>query len=287
VVAAIRDGYETSLREAGLPSVALGALARPTAAALLDSRSPGLPAGVRERFLREAAGNPLALVELPIAHGRLDGEDGADAGDAGWLPLTTRLERAFAARALDLPAMTRTALLVAALNDGPLLGEVLAAAAVLADRAADPGAAPAPPAALALAVDVLVPAVSAQLVEIDEAQLRFRHPLIRTAIRQHASVSQRQAAHAALARALARQPERAVWHRAAAIIGPDEAVADELEATALRAQRHGASIVAVSALRRAAALGDSRWRAGRPSSGSSWGGRTSSRICWRRRGRTT
>ena len=98
---------------------------------------------------------------------------------------------------------------------------------------------------------------------IDETQLRFRHPLIRTAIRQHASVSQRQAAHAALARALARQPERAVWHRAAAIIGPDEAVADELEATALRAQRRGASIVAVSALRRAAALGDGRRRAGR------------------------
>ena len=252
LVAAIRDGYETPLREAGLPSLALGALAPPTAAALLDSRAQGLAAGVRERFLREAAGNPLALVELPIAHGRLGGED---AGNAGWLPLTTRLEQAFAARALDLPALTRTALLVAALNDGPLLSEVLAAAAAVAD--------PAPPAALALAVDVLVPAVSAQLVEIDETQLRFRHPLIRTAIRQHVSVSQRQAAHAALARVLAGQQERAVWHRAAAIIGPDEAVAGELEATALRTQRRGASIVAVSALRRAAALGDSRRRTGR------------------------
>src|ERR1700722_17958545 len=260
LVAAIRDGYETPLGEAGLPSVALGALAPPTAAALLDSRCPGLPAAVRERFLREAAGNPLALVELPIAHGRLGGED---AGDAGWLPLTTRLEQAFAARTLELPPLTRTALLVAALNDGPLLSEVLAAAAAQADAAADHGAAPAPPAARALAVDVLVPAVCAQLVAIDETQLRFRHPLIRTAIRQHASLSHRQAAHAALASALARQPERAVWHRAAAIIGPDEAVAGELEATALRAQRRGGSIVAVSALRRAAALGDSRRRAGR------------------------
>ena len=205
-------------------------------------------------------------MELPIAHGRLgrgDARDAADAGDAGWLPLTTRLEQAFAARALELPAPTRTALLVAALNDGPLLSEVLTAGAVLADAAADHGTAPVPPAALALAVGVLVPAISAQLVEIDETQLRFRHPLIRTAIRQQATVSQRQAAHAALARALARQPERAVWHRAAAIIGPDEAVADELEATALRVQRRGASIVAVSALRRAAALGDSRRRAGR------------------------
>jgi DNA-binding CsgD family transcriptional regulator/tetratricopeptide (TPR) repeat protein len=234
LVAAIRDGYETPLREAGLPSVALGALAPPTAAELLDSRSPGLPAGVRERFLREAAGNALALVELPIALGRLGG---GEAGEAGWLPLTMRLEQAFAARASDLPAITQTALLVAALNDGPLLGEVLTAGALLADPAAPSARAPAPLAAVALTVDVLVPAISAQLVEIDETQLRFRHPLIRTAIRQRASVSQRQAAHAALARALAGQPERAVWHRAAAIIGPDDAVADELEATALRAGR--------------------------------------------------
>ena len=226
---------------------------------MLDSRSPGLSPGVRERFLREAAGNPLALVELPIAHGRLGGED---AEDAGWLPLTTRLEQAFAARALELPDLTRIALLVAAVNDGPVLSEVLAAGALLADPAAAQ-AAPSPPAAPALAVDVLVPAISAQLVEIDETQLRFRHPLIRTAIRQHASVSQRQAAHAALARALAGQPERAVWHRAAAIFGPDEAVAGELEETALRVQRRGASIVAVSALRRAATLGDSGRRPGR------------------------
>ena len=84
-------------------------------------------------------------------------------GDAGWLPLTTRLERAFAARALELPAQTRTALLVAALNDGPLLSEVLAAATVLADAVGHHGPAPTSPGARPVAVDVLVPAVSAQL----------------------------------------------------------------------------------------------------------------------------
>ena len=126
LVAAIRDGYESPLREAGLPSLTLRPLALPTAAALLDSRSPGLPTSVRERFLQEAAGNPLALVELPIARGRLGAEN---VGDAGWLPLTTRLEQAFAARALELPGPTRATLLVAALNDGPQLSEVLAAAA--------------------------------------------------------------------------------------------------------------------------------------------------------------
>ena len=74
---------------------------------------------------------------------------------------------------------------------------------------------------------------------------------------------QRHAAHDALARTLAGQPERGVWHRAASVIGPDEAVAGELEATALSAQRRGASIVAVSALRRAATLGDDGRQAGR------------------------
>jgi DNA-binding CsgD family transcriptional regulator len=254
LVAALRDGYASPLNEAGLPSVALSGLEPTAATALLDARSPGLPAAMRDRFLREAAGNPLALVELPIAHERL----GAEAAVTGWLPLTTRLEQAFAARASDLPAPTRSALLVAALNDSPLLSEVLAAAELLT-APADRGA----PADPRLTVDVLDPAICAHLVQINETRLRFRHPLMRTAIRQHASVRQRHAAHEALARTLAGQPERAVWHRAASVIGPDEAVAGELEATALLAQRRGASIAAVSALRQAATLGDGRRKAGR------------------------
>ena len=68
------------------------------AAALLDARAPGLPDVVRARLLDEAAGNPLALVELPggLGHG---------ATVPKWLPLTTRLERAFAARAFDFGAV--------------------------------------------------------------------------------------------------------------------------------------------------------------------------------------
>jgi DNA-binding CsgD family transcriptional regulator/tetratricopeptide (TPR) repeat protein len=86
---------------------------------------------------------------------------------------------------------------------------------------------------------------------------------MRTAIRQEASIAQRQAAHAALAEVLRDQPDRAVWHRAASIIGPDEAVAGQLEATARHARQRGGTAVAVSALQRAADLGDSTHRAGR------------------------
>jgi DNA-binding CsgD family transcriptional regulator len=245
LVAGIRDDFESPFNDAGLPSLHLAGLPPREAAALLDSRAPGLPAAARERMLDEAAGNPLALVELPatLEH------TGSAVSLPTWLPLSTRLERAFTARVSDLPAATRTALLVAALDDSPLLHEVLEATALLAG----PG----------LTVDVLTPAVAARLVEIDDGEFRFRHPLMRTAIYQAASVSQRHAVHGALADVLSGQPDRRVWHRAASIIGPDEKVAGELEAAAERAQRRGAPAAAVSALQRAASLGDDRARIGR------------------------
>ncbi len=245
LVAAIRDGFDSPFNDAGLSALHLEALPPPAAAALLDHRAPGLPAEVRERVLDEAAGNPLALMELPAALAHL----GNAARLPVWLPLTTRLERAFAERVTDLHAAARTALLVAAVNDSPLISEMLGAAALVAGGR--------------LTVDVLDPAVAARLVEINETELRFRHPLIRTAIRQQASVSQRYAAHAALADVLSGQPERCIWHQAAATIGPDETVARGLEEAATRAQRRGANFMAVSALQRAAALGDGPHRAGR------------------------
>ena len=243
LVTAVRDGDE-SPPGSGLPVLRLEALSAPAAAALLEARAPGLPEDVRGRLLDEAAGNPLALVELPIAYGKL-----GTGRVPTWLPLTTRLEQAFAIRAFDLPADTRTALLVAALDDGPHLSEVLdAAAAVLGAE---------------VTVGVLDSAVSVRLIEINDAEVQFRHPLMRAAIRQKASISQRQVVHAALADVLADQPERAVWHRAASIVGPDEVVARELEAAARHAQRRGGVAVAVSALQRAAELSDRPHRAGR------------------------
>jgi hypothetical protein len=243
LVTAVREGDE-SPPESGLPVLRLEALRAPAAAALLEARAPGLPEDVRARLLDEAAGNPLALVELPIANGTL----GKGVRVPSW-PLTTRLERAFAARAFDLPAETRTALLVAALDDGPRLKEVLDAAALVVGAE--------------VTVGVLEPAVSARLIEINGAEFRFRHPLMRAAIRQEASISQRQNGHAALADVLQGQPERAVWHRASSLVGPDEKVASELEAAATHAQRRGGTAVAVSALQRAAELSDGPHRAGR------------------------
>ena len=179
-------------------------------------------------------------MELPIAAARID----AGAFLPAWLPLTTRLEQAFATRASELPDATRSLLLIAALNDGDDLVEALAATSLLAGHA--------------ITLDDLSPAIQARLIEADDTTLRFRHSLMRSAIRQAASISRRHAGHAALAEALADQPRRRVWHRAASTVGTDDSVADELEAMAARAQTHGNFADAVTHLERAASLSSSR-----------------------------
>jgi len=99
-----------------------------------------------------------------------------------------------------------------------------------------------------------VPAVGAGLLEVREARVTFRHPLVRSAVYQAASVAQRAAAHAALADVLSDQPDREVWHRAAATQEPDETTAARMEEVAARAVRRGAIPAAVDAFELAAAL---------------------------------
>jgi DNA-binding CsgD family transcriptional regulator len=237
---AIRDGYETRFDDAGLPELRLQGLDPTAAGALLDEHAPGLESVLRERILADAAGNPLALVELPVGL-RLE-ELGEAALLPSPLPLTARLEWTFATQASELPPATRTLLLVAAADEGGLLDEVLSATRVLEGAG--------------LTVDALTPAVDAQLVEVEGTALRFRHPLVRSSIYQAASVSQRQAAQAALSTVLVGQPDRQVWHRAAATLGPDEEVAAELEEAADRAGCRGAVAIAIAALERAAELSE-------------------------------
>jgi hypothetical protein len=191
---AIRDGFETPFDDVELPELRLQGLDPAAAEALLDAHAPGLEPLLRERILAEAAGNPLALVELPVGLPLEELDEGELLPSP--LPLTARLERAFATQASELPAATRTLLRVAAVDDGGLLDEVLSATRVLEGAG--------------LTVDSVTPAVDAQLVEIEGTVLRFRHPLVRSSIYQAASVSERQAAQAALSTVLVGQPDRQV-----------------------------------------------------------------------------
>ena len=104
------------------------------------------------------------------------------------LPLTERLEHAFAARVEELPPTTKTQLLIAALNDSDDLGEVLAASAAMAGGSD--------------AVHSLEIAALGGLIDLDAVGVRFRHPLMRSTVAQVASGAERRAVHTALAQVL-------------------------------------------------------------------------------------
>ncbi len=156
------------------------------------------------------------------------------------LPVTTRVERSFTGRMAELPQATRDVLLITATSDGDSLAEILRAATMLGGPVAT--------------VDDLQPAVGAGLLVGDGTTVQLRHPLVRSAVVQAESINRRHQAHAALAGALVADPYRRAWHRAQAIVGPDDQVAAELAATAQPSISRGAATVAIRSLERAAQL---------------------------------
>jgi hypothetical protein len=239
-----RVGLVFGLREpgdeqalAGLPELVIDGLDDPDAHLLLDSTLPGpLDERVRERILAEAGGNPLALLELP--RGRTPAAVAGGFALPGVMPLTSRIEQGFVQKLRSLSVDTRRLLLLAAaepVGDVPLLW-----------RAAE---------RLATGPDAAAPAQAAGLLEIS-ARLRFRHPLVRSAVYRAAEARDRRQVHEALADATDPQldPDRRAWHRAHAADGPDESVADDLDRSAGRARARGGVAAAAAFLERAAEL---------------------------------
>ncbi|MEU3459499.1 AAA family ATPase [Streptomyces sp. NPDC006733] len=224
LVLGARDGFDPG----GLPELRLAGLDPASSARLLAERSPELGPPLRRRIMEESAGNPLALLALPRT---------ADAYGPQPLPLPHRIQEAYRARIAALPAGTRTALLIAAAEDGGELDVIVRAAA-------DVGAGP----------DALDPAERAGMIHVAAGRVSFVHPLMRGAAFHAASRPSRLAAHRALAEVLREQPDRRAWHLAAAATGPDEEAALALEQAAGRArERHGHAGTA-AALERSAEL---------------------------------
>ena len=221
---------------AGLPELAVGGLPEADARALLESVLTGpIDARVRDEIVAETRGNPLALLELP--RGLTVAELAGGFGLPGALPLAGRIEDSFRRQIEALPAQTRRLLLVAA-----------------ADPTGDPSLMWRAAGRLGVGTQAAGPAAEAGLAEFG-GRVRFRHPLVRSAVYRSASAADRQEAHRALAEATdpRADPDRRAWHRAQAAAGPDEDVAAELERSAGRAQARGGLAAAAAFWERAAA----------------------------------
>ncbi|MFI6876176.1 AAA family ATPase [Streptomyces sp. NPDC050400] len=222
---------------AGLPELTVDGLDDTDARGLLSTSVGGpMDARVRDRILAEARGNPLALLELPLDRPDMGATDGLRRSGPG--PVSGRIERSYLGRVQALPAPTRRLLLIAAAEP---IGDV----ALLRRAAGQLGISPG-------AID---PAVADGLLVVG-ALVRFRHPLLRSAVYRSAGLAELREAHRVLADVTdpAVDPDRRAWHLARATVRPDEAIAAELEASAERASARGATAAAAAFLAHAAVL---------------------------------
>jgi DNA-binding CsgD family transcriptional regulator/tetratricopeptide (TPR) repeat protein len=219
----------------GSTVITVGGLDPEDAAAVLREAAPDAVPAVRARLVDEAAGNPLALVELPA---------GLDAAQRRGtrplpqrLPLNHRLQQTFDARIGGLTTPTRQLLLLAALEPGLPATDLL-------DLPDEHGQ--------------LAGAGGVAALDPVTGRVRFRHPLMTSALVAAATPEERTSAHRRLGRLLADRgdldPERSAWHLAEAADGPHDGVASSLESAAAVARRRGDWRAAAAALERAAEL---------------------------------
>ena len=232
-----RDQTDQVDHLAGLPELGVTGLDAEASGQLLEAvSSRRLDPDVARRIVAATGGNPLALVEAAreLSPDQLTGQ----APLPEPVPLGQALERVYLSEARTLPPQTRKLLLASAADPtgdpnvlwraGPELGFDAGAAAEAEER---------------------------NLLSIRET-VRFRHPLIRSAVYYGAPLAQRARVHAALAEVAAElgEVDLRAWHLAAAATDPDDDVAAELERTAQRTRDRGGWASSSSLLARAASL---------------------------------
>ena len=246
MVITLRDTPDTYGRFEHLHRLDLVGLGDSEAHELLagSARAPVDPT-VATRIVTATRGNPLALAELPAA---LTGEQLRGAAPLpDPLPIGDRLSGLFASRVRALDADARMVLLLAAAER---LGDP-----VLLHRAAETAG--------GVPWDEAVASAEASGLVTFASTVEFRHPLVRSAVYYSAGAADRRRAHTALADALDTHTDadRRAWHLGAAAAGPDERVAQALEASAERARRRGGASAAAAYLWRAFELTPDRERA--------------------------
>ena len=192
-------------------------------------------------LLELADGNPLALVELRGVDPR--------AGELQPVPLTHRLELAFAGRYAELSPAARLGVLAAALGCESIEDATRAVARALGGQPSG---------------DWLGAAAAAGLIEpLQGGGLGFRHPLVRSAVASAADPLERAALLRALVDTIA-DPARTVWWRADLAAGTDPELAAELEQIGEAGLAAGDAALALRALQRAAELTETVRDAHRP-----------------------
>jgi len=224
---------------AGLPELRVRRLGIGDATSLLESVVPStLDPRVRSRILAESDGNPLALLELPRTLTPTELAFGTAPRASSIGSMASRVEEGFIRQLQALNRPSRQLLLVAAaepVGDVPLLWRAMQRLGIGDDAAAE--------------------AESAGWIGLGD-RVRFRHPLVRSAVYRSAALPDRREAHQALADATDPDldPDRRAWHRACAAVGPDEGIAAELERSAGRAVSLGGLAAAAAFLETAAVL---------------------------------
>jgi DNA-binding CsgD family transcriptional regulator len=230
----------------GLPELVLGGLSDSDARALLSALMPGrLSDSARESILAESGGNPLALREL---HGALSPVELAGGyGLAEAKSISGRIEDTYLRQFHALPEPTRLLLLIAAAEPTGELPWLWAAAA-----------------RLGIGVDAAAPAERARLLTFD-GRVRFRHPLVRSAIYGDAPLADRRRVHDALAHVISGRntADHRAWHRARSAEVPDEDIAVELVAAAEQARARGGVAAAAAFMSEAVAATPDRTRRAR------------------------
>ena len=234
---AVRETTDAETRLQALPGLRVCGLPEQAAYELLEMRiGQSIDPPVAARIVAETGGNPLAVIAVvhELTPDQLSGRMSLPEP----LPVGPRVESSFLRRVRELTPDTQ-ALLVLAAAVSPGQGDMLWRAA----------------AEMRISESAAAQAEAAGLVTFFP-EVRFEHPLVRSAVYHGAAAALRRQAHRALA--AASDPEldavSRAWHLAEAAVRRDEGVAAEMVAAADRTRSRGSYATTAGLLERAAQL---------------------------------
>jgi DNA-binding CsgD family transcriptional regulator len=230
---AVRETADLGLQ--GLPVLVVHGLPDQAAYVLLKaSIDQPIDPAVAAHLVTQTGGNPLAVVEA--------GRELTPDQLSGAVPLTEplavgpRLEKSFLRRVRELPPDTQALLLLAAAGSPDQVDPLWRAAADLG-----------------IPESAATPAEAAGLMTF-WPEVRFVHPLVRSAVYHAATAAERRRTHRALASASEQDPVARAWHLAAATVRRDEKVAAAVESAADQTRSRGGYAATALLLERAAQL---------------------------------